>query len=441
MQRRTSGDLRYLLRQGHTWSVVVEVPRPLRHILGRRLKRSLGTRDVFLARAKRWRVLAELADQIEAARTGTRNQAMAFRGEMEEAIRPAWGPDDGITSPTSIVVDQIEDRAEVIEREQGAEAAQAFVDVATSRATPLSLNVDAWLTEGSLGGTPLRPRTKLERQRTVQKLVEWLERQKLPATVEAITRRVAGRFVSDELMPSGRAPITLAKHVQSLSNYWRWMSRRGIVSDETPDPWARQAPRKGSPTVNSIDAERPFTDDELKLLLTDPPDETLQEFMQVAALTGMRREQIGNLRCQDCAGGVFVVRSGKTAAAARRVPIHSALSRMVERRTRDKPGDAFLFDELHSGTHDRTDPIGKAFTRYRRSLGIQEGEGRRSRANFHSFRRWFITSAVNAKPEAPHLVSLLVGHTEGRRGMTLGRYWAGADDAALRAVVEAVRLP
>lgn len=104
------------------------------------------------------------------------------------------------------------------------------------------------------------------------------------------------------------------------------------------------------------------------------------------------------------------------------------------------PRDAYLFHELRSGTFDRTDPLGKAFTRYRRSLGIQEGTGRRSMVNFHSFRRWFVTAAINAGC-APHMVSLVVGHSEGREGMTKGRYWAGADDEKLRAVVEAVKLP
>jgi integrase len=142
----------------------------------------------------------------------------------------------------------------------------------------------------------------------------------------------------------------------------------------------------------------------------------------------------------DCAGGVFVVRSGKTAAAARRVPIHSALSAMVEGRLKGKRTDAYLFHELRSGTFDRTDPLGKAFTRYRRNLGIQEGAGRRSMVNFHSFRGWFVTTAINAGC-VPHMVSLVVGHSEGREGMTKGRYWAGADDEKLREVVEAVKLP
>ena len=78
--------------------------------------------------------------------------------------------------------------------------------------------------------------------------------------------------------------------------------------------------------------------------------------------------------------------------------------------------------------------------RYRRTLGIQEGTGRRSRVHYHSLRRWVTTAAVNAAV-TPRMVSLVIGLGEGRKGMTLGRCWRGADDEALRAVVEAVRLP
>jgi integrase len=112
------------------------------------------------------------------------------------------------------------------------------------------------------------------------------------------------------------------------------------------------------------------------------------------------------LTVADSTGGVFVVRSGKTAAAARRVPSHSALSPIVETRMKGKPADAHLFHELRSARS--TGPTRcMAFTRYRCSLGIQEGAGRRSMVNFHSFRRWFVTTAMNAGC-VPDMLSLVV---------------------------------
>lgn len=441
-----AADNSFMVRRRQTWFCVVEVPPALRARLGRRLKRTLGTRDIHVARARRWRVLADLRGQIEEARQTRdgdplRLEAAELREAMAEAKRQAeaepsrGGPDDE-AAPDALLADYIAERAEAVERQAGSEAARQFADMATGRATPLGHYAERWLTEGGSKGAALKERTKLERRRAVAKLAAWLERERLAATVEGVTRPVAGRYLSEELLPSGREARTLAKTVQTLRAYFDWLRRRGHVPDDARNPWAEQVPAR----ARVAEEERAFTDAEVARLLAGPADATLSDFMVVAALTGLRREEIGQVTVADCAGGVFVVRQGKSVAARRRVPIHSDLCGVVARRTAGKAPTAFLFDELRSRNPERTDPIGKLFTRYRRRLGIQDGTGRRSLVNFHSFRRFFITAAINAK-QPPHLVSLVAGHEEGRKGMTLGRYWQGADDEALRAVVEAVKLP
>ena len=85
-------------------------------------------------------------------------------------------------------------------------------------------------------------------------------------------------------------------------------------------------------------------------------------------------------------------------------------------------------------------PVVKAFTYYRRSLGIDDRRTGRKRSlvNFHSFRRWFITKAEQAGiPEST--IATVVGHK--RQGMTFGLYSAGPQLEQLRACVEAVKLP
>lgn len=68
----------------------------------------------------------------------------------------------------------------------------------------------------------------------------------------------------------------------------------------------------------------------------------------------------------------------------------------------------------------------------------EEGR-RRSRVNFHSFRRWFITKALQAgQPE--RVVKQVVGHSL-QGDVTLGVYFGGDLMPALRKCVEAVRLP
>ena len=336
------------------------------------------------------------------------------------------------------VVGLVTERAEHIHAKDPT-AGKLFYGLETGTATPLELHLERWLEEGGQHGQ-FQERTKGDHRRAVKELGAWLSTERLGATLEAIDRRTAGRFMSEHLLRSGRATKTISKSISSLSTYWSWLRRRGHLPDEQRIPWAEQAPSKKAVQGALEGPERAFTDAEVVTLLASPASPILADFMRMAALTGMRREEIGRLKVQDCHGSVFIVQRGKTDAARRRVPIHTGLSAIVARRTRGKAPDDYLFHDLTSRRAERTDAIGKLFQRYREGLGIKEGTGRRSLVNFHSWRRWMVTAAINAG-QPPHMVSLVVGHTEGRKGMTLGRYWSGADDGALRAVVEAVKLP
>jgi integrase len=164
--------------------------------------------------------------------------------------------------------------------------------------------------------------------------------------------------------------------------------------------------------------------------------------MHVAALTGMRLEEIYRLTVADCANRWFRVRYAKTRAGVRRVPVHPALAAIVARRCKGKPANAFLFHEpgpVRDG-RERSMSLSKRFGRYRRALGVHEtvDGARHSRVDFHSWRRWFITAARNAGIDRA-VVAAVVGHEVGN--LTDDIYSGGPDEKLLRACVEAVRLP
>src|SRR5207249_2520638 len=117
---------------------------------------------------------------------------------------------------------------------------------------------------------------------------------------------------------------------------------------------------------------------EIKTLLTGPAPPMLHDLMRIAGLSGMRIEEVCSLRVRDLADGLFHVVDAKTAAGIRDVPIHSALAPIVAARTARSRPDDVLFHELPppplSRVEDdrRSDPASKAFTRYRRSVGVDE---------------------------------------------------------------------
>src|SRR6185437_15710547 len=83
-----------------------------------------------------------------------------------------------------------------------------------------------------------------------------------------------------------------------------------------------------------------------RLLSGKAPSVALKDTITIAALSGMRIEEIVRMRVGDIKGDLIDLKGTKTAAARRVVPVHPNLKAIVTRRCSGKAPDAFLFDEL-----------------------------------------------------------------------------------------------
>ena len=63
------------------------------------------------------------------------------------------------------------------------------------------------------------------------------------------------------------------------------------------------------PTTPHDELERPFTDEEVRKLLTGPASPAMHDLMMIAALTGARLEAIVDLRARDCEAGIVHVQA------------------------------------------------------------------------------------------------------------------------------------
>jgi site-specific recombinase XerD len=440
--------MRWMEVRGRTFYAVQAVPRPLWARVGkRRLVKSLGTRDHHVAIARRHAALAEFQRTFDRVRSADARVEAALEWrqtfaafEHGDTSRFSAGTSDGpITDPDelrTIASVVLADEAEDIESERGREAASAFVGIALGTATPLLLHMDAWLREGGAKG-PLAARTRTQYRSDVRGLAEWAGTIGI-TTVEAITEIVAGRYVTEQLVARGVHWATANRRITAASAYWRWLRKRAGVK---MNPWAGQSLSKAA-SRNGDKTKRPFSDAEAAMLLMGDAGIELADAMHVAALSGMRMEEIYRLTVADCANRWFRVRYAKTRAGVRRIPIHSALAAIVARRCEGKPANAFLFHEpgpVRDG-RERSMSLSKRFGYYRRTLGVHETvEGaRHSRVDFHSWRRWFITAARNAGVDRA-VVAAVVGHEVGN--LTDDTYSGGPGEKQLRACVEAVRLP
>lgn len=449
---RTNGDTSYLEWHGGVggqWRVVVYVPRHLKKAIGKAaFRRGLKTQELRVAQARRWAVITEFRAIIEAAEAGASGRPVdaVFAEAVEDkeihdiltTVANVTGAASDAAMLTEFEENILPNRVRRIASEHGPQKAREYEAIAKGQRTPLALHLDRWIKE-----TPhLSRRTHGDYRRAVKRLGEFATGAGWHCSVETFNRRSAGYFAS-HLSDSGVHFLTTNKVLSNLSAYWKWMLRKGLVDGE--NPWRLQSLPEAKDRKSG---KREFTDDELCRLLypTQPCDPLLREFMLIAALSGMRINEIANIRVQDVdlTDRTVLIPTAKTKAGVRRVPIHSGLLDIFTRRVRGEPSATWLFPELpeqsKSRETERYMPVSKRFDRYRQSVGVHERpEGQRqSNVEFHSFRRWFITQVQRTKMPRD-VIKAIVGHKDG--SVTFDVYAGGPSLKQLRAVVEAVKLP
>ncbi|TIL87650.1 MAG: hypothetical protein E5Y65_23170 [Mesorhizobium sp.] len=432
----------YLEWHGQQWRVRVKVPAKVRDLIGRgKLTHPLHTADLKDADARKWPVVSRLKGVIAAA-----EKVLATNDPVEsEALRHRLSMDDEGTQYA------INLRAHELESTKGLDTAKAFFALASGQVTPLDHHAAEFLKHQSY-----RLKSEGDFRRVLGWLGAWLRDSRLPVALEAVRRVDAGKFLSESLIV-GRSRQKATAYLGFIRQYWTWLLDKGHLTPGE-NPWAGQklpTERRQAREAETDSGKRPFTDAEMTKLLSGCGGPILNDLMPIGALSGMRIEEICQLQVSDCRGGVFKVWAGKTDSARRTVPIHSGLTGIVKRRTEGKKDGEYLFDDLPpipKSRETRSDPAAKRFTRYRRDVGVDERPNDKAKSNvdFHSFRRWFIRKARDAKLAGAEgfdewTITWVVGHTDSERAKSLDlsqHGYAGMDpEKAKRALVEAVKLP
>lgn len=437
----------HLERHGNQWRVRLKVPAELVPIMGRtKLIRPLHVDNLKDANERKWAVVAALKGDIADARKALASGDPITREALQYRLHKTHG-----TEPPKPLADRV---AELAEARGGYDATvDAFEEIAGGASTPLDHHLDAFITAK---GTYTK-KSQGELRRVVVWLADWLKAKHKPQFIEDVDRRTAGAFI-DGPLTTGRSRKRAILYVSFLRQYWDWLMARGHLKAEV-SPWERQKielearPKAG---MEPDGGKRPYTDDELAKLIYGPAPAYLPDLMRIAALTGMRIEEICQLRVRDCAGGTLSVHYGKTDNARRTIPIHPDLKATIEARCEDKAATDYLFGELPpvpKSREGRSDPAVKRFTRYRRDdMKVDERPNGKAKSNvdFHSFRRWFVLKARDAMHASggayePWTLAEIVGHDDDgvKRflNLTMSHYPGAASEAAKRACVEAVKLP
>jgi integrase len=410
--------------------------------------RSLGTRDKAEANRLKHAAVAEILSSFEQTqaklpretRKATPEEILQLALEAREALeRGELGPVDA-----EATVD-----AEV-DRYLNAVAAEAGVDDSGDPLLPDTAAVTIRRARRAITGSlklslgyqwpkyldeqsgRLTAQTVADKRRRLAEFASWYGADRDCSEVD---RRVAGAYVAEVIRRrtqgdgSPISPTTMKKEVSDLRSFFDWLLVRGIVDS---NPFDRMASTLRTSTRGRAPVRRPWKASELRQVLDGVPlSDPLWPLTVIGAYTGMRREEIAELKVASFDGDVLKVEEGKTAAAIRRVPVHPVIDPLL-RQLAATSTDGYLISGLLRGGPDqkRAWYVGKRFGHVIRRLGIDDPG-----LDFHALRGTVITQLESAGvPEST--IRLIVGHK--RQGMTLGTYSAGVPDSVKREAISKV---
>ena len=225
------------------------------------------------------------------------------------------------------------------------------------------------------------------------------------------------------------SPQTQRRIVTQVCHFLDWAVYEGQL---VTNPF-KSVRVEGKAKVNRYEA---MTNEEVKKLL-DLNDPKIGAVLTMCLLSGMRAgEAVGLVRGDlvwkgnlgwFCHVRPNEVRTLKTDAAERFIPLHSSLTPLLARL----PQTGRLFPGLSVNV------VTKHFAVMRKAAGVT-----RAGVVFHSSRKWFVTQCERAGvPE--HFTASIVGHQSARseNRMTYGIYSAGISEEQKRDIVERVGLP
>ena len=354
-------------------------------------------------------------------------QARGRLAEVREAM-VTLNPDgsDESWGATTALEDIARDAAEVIEREQGAHAADLAYRVATDpKKRTLKQHQETWLP-----GSGLKKQTQGDHGRVLKELLEFLKVSDcLP---ESVTKTHAVGFAA-HLNSTELSRASKKQRTSKLGAFWKYLQmvdavppeRKGIWHDLflTHGPSEGAAKGAGGEGVEDFDDVRTLSDAEVVLLLTEPDQQDNRKrtygralFSELYALgltTGMRLNEICSLRPRDIEKGdgwdglIVKVRDAKTKAGNRDIPVvHPAAVRLLNARVDgQKDARGWIFSECQPGGPDMKQSwhVQKALGRDRDRLKLDPS------AVFHTTRATFITRLEELGVNSDH-IKRYVGH-------------------------------
>jgi len=265
----------------------------------------------------------------------------------------------------------------------------------------------------------LRPRTMVEIRRHLLVQAAALH----PRSLHSIDRReVAGVLASIE---AASGPVAANRLHESLRAFFGWARRAGLVEANPAAEMNRAA---------ETSRDRVISGDELHDIWQALGDDRYGDIIQLLALTGTRREEIGGLRWSevDLDRAMIVLPPARTKAGVEhRIPLSAPVLAILEARAQSGTESVFGYRD---GTSSFSDWSGSKRALDQRIAAARKAAGRPAMAPWrvHDLRRMFSTMLHGELGIEPHIVEALLGHVQGGIASVYNRAtYDGAKAAAL----------
>ena len=411
-------DTKYLWKRHNTYWVRVRVPNSVRHIIGKaELSKNLYTKDLGEANRLKHREVSRLMRSIDIAKKQLdgskatlskedmlREYASSLRDLQENDI------DNDLEELSLALGSAVENELSKIYGEEEAnaifhgddpqykgkkanpEAVEATKDafrIIDLKSNPLSQIASAFLDEEVM---VLKNATFRRKKKHIEDFIRWVGN----IDIDKVTRKVAGDYITRKIKNKNPSYDTIKNITADVGSMFSWAENR---IDLERNPFHRLSIPK---IKKGAQGRKPWTQEQIVKFLSHKNMKRNDVLATAIALyTGMRLEEICQLREKDIFDGCFHVEEGKTKSASRVVPIHPVLEKLIQQTTYDK--EEYLIHDLNGGGYDN-----------KRSWNFQKRQGRlRKEAElpkgvvFHTLRNTFATRMENAGVPKNHITQLM----------------------------------
>lgn len=410
----------------------MRVPKDIQEALGiKEIKRTLHTRDEGEALKRRFAVVAEILTLFDEARNPKVTDSHSKLRDLVKALRQGDEPEQellpvelfGIAADNFIQENygnpnDPEVRDSIKPEDIAAIRSMSHL-VKNPDAQPLSEAITTYLAEKKQMVTNQTFNTKARR---LEDFAQWIGTDTI---IDTITKKKAGQYVTSRLVSmkdrydrqlSAKTKKDTASDIRA---FFMWCEGRGYI--ET-NPLTNIMKTLGTVIKGAPSDRRAWNRSELVKLLSDPvlrKSKVMMGLVLVGLYTGMRGNEIAELRREDVTDEYLRVTQGKNKNSIRKVPIHTKIAPLVE-HLKSTSKDEYLLEGLTRGGEDkkRYHNIGKKFNRRRVKLGFSKD------IVFHSFRNTLATSLENSGVTRD-LAEMVAGHSDQNRGVTYSLYSDG----------------